>query len=346
MDGHWTCDDLPGLFRVMVLNGELTNRTTVDRGLGRVTEPLNKAYHWLRRNTRTGSRRNIAEHYDLGNDFYRLFLDETMMYSCAVFPSDQSSLHEASQYKIHRICEKLALGPDDHLLEIGTGWGALAVHAAGTYGCRVTTTTLSEEQHAMAVERVGAAGLSDRVTVLRKDYRDLTGAYDRLVSVEMIEAVGHHYLNTFFRKCSELLKPDGLMLLQAITIRDQAYERHRRSVDFIKRYIFPGSCIPSVARMSRSLTEATDLRAVHLEDIGPHYARTLRMWRERFLARRDEVLRLGFDETFVRMWEFYLAYCEGGFAERYLSDVQMLLAKPLNRRSPYLSAERERLNAA
>jgi cyclopropane-fatty-acyl-phospholipid synthase len=336
MDGHWTCDDLPALFRVMVLNGEVANQRTVDRGLGRITEPLNKAYHWLRRNTASGSRRNIAEHYDLGNDFFKLFLDETMMYSCAVFPRENSSLLEASQHKISRICEKLDLSPEHHLLEIGTGWGGLAIHAAKTHGCRVTTTTISKEQHRLATDRVREAGLADRVTVLQEDYRDLTGRYDRLVSVEMIEAVGHHYYDTYFGKCCDLLKPDGLMLLQAITISDQAFERHKDSVDFIKRFIFPGSCIPSNTRISRSLAEATDLRLVHLEDIGPHYARTLRHWREAFMASRASAASMGLDATFVRMWEFYLAYCEGGFAERYLSDVQMLLAKPLNRRDPIL----------
>jgi cyclopropane-fatty-acyl-phospholipid synthase len=285
----------------------------------------------MNRNNRTGSRRNIAAHYDLGNEFFRLMLDETLMYSSAVFERPDMTLAEAQRARLDRICRKLALGPRDHVLEIGTGWGGFALHAATHYGCRVTTTTISREQYALAQERIAQAGLSDRVTVLLEDYRDLRGEYDKLVSIEMIEAVGHEYYETFFTRCSALLKPDGLMLLQAITIADQRYEAARKSVDFIQRYIFPGSCIPSVSVMAQAVARATDMRLMHLEDIGPHYATTLRHWRERLYANADALRQLDLPEEFLHMWEFYLCYCEGGFAERALGDVQLLLAKPQNR---------------
>ncbi|HSW51639.1 MAG TPA: cyclopropane-fatty-acyl-phospholipid synthase family protein, partial [Sulfuricaulis sp.] len=297
----------------------------------RLTAPARKLFHWMNRNSRTGSRRNIAAHYDLGNEFFRLMLDETLMYSSAVFERPDMTLAEAQRARLDRICRKLALGPRDHVLEIGTGWGGFALHAATHYGCRVTTTTISREQYALAQERIAQAGLSDRVTVLLEDYRDLRGEYDKLVSIEMIEAVGHEYYETFFARCSALLKPDGLMLLQAITIADQRYEAARKSVDFIQRYIFPGSCIPSVSVMAQAVARATDMKLLHLEDIGPHYATTLRHWRERLYANADAVRQLDLSEEFLRMWEFYLCYCEGGFAERALGDVQLLLAKPQNR---------------
>ncbi len=332
LNGHWRCDDLTGLVRLMVANRDLMNE--VDSGWSRLSEPLLKAAHWLNRNDRGGSRRNIAAHYDLGNRFFDLFLDDTMAYSCGIFETPGSSLRDASVAKFDAACGKLGLRPGLHLLEIGTGWGGLAIHAASRYGCRVTTTTISREQHAWAAERVARAGLQDRVTLLLEDYRDLSGEYDALVSIEMIEAVGHQYLDTYLGKCSSLLKGDGVMLLQAITIRDQFYEQARRSVDFIKRFIFPGSFIPSVRTIVDSLARATDMTVFHLEDIGPHYARTLRAWRERFLAARAQVRSLGYPESFVRMWEYYLAYCEGGFEERQLGDVQMLLTKPRARRAP------------
>jgi cyclopropane-fatty-acyl-phospholipid synthase len=270
-------------------------------------------------------------HYDLGNDFYTLFLDETMTYSCAIFEQPESSLQEASEAKYDRICRKLQLAAGDRVVEIGTGWGGFAVHAARNYGVHVTTTTISDEQQQFAEQRIKAAGLEDRITLLKKDYRDLSGKFDKLVSIEMIEAVGHQYLPAFFRTCSRLLEDDGMMALQAITIGDQIFDRHKRSVDFIKRYIFPGSCIPSITAISTAIAKATDLRLVHLEDITLHYPRTLREWRRRFFANISRVEALGFSDTFVRMWEYYLCYCEGGFAERYIGDVQILFAKPLCR---------------
>jgi cyclopropane-fatty-acyl-phospholipid synthase len=331
INGSWLCDNLTALVRLMVVNRDLMN--DVDSGWSRLSAPLLKLAHWLNRNDADGSRRNIAAHYDLGNRFFELFLDETMAYSCGIFAHADSTLGEASIAKFDAACSKLALAPGQHLLEIGTGWGGLAIHAAQKYGCRVTTTTISREQYEFAREGIERAGVADRITLLLEDYRDLRGEYDALVSVEMIEAVGHQYLDTYFQKCSSLLKPSGAMLLQAITIRDQFYDQARRSVDYIKRFIFPGSFIPSVQLMLGSLARVTDLKLFQLEDIGPHYARTLRLWRERFLARHDEVRALGYPESFVRMWEYYLCYCEGGFEERQLGDVQMLLTKPRCRRA-------------
>jgi len=256
-----------------------------------------------------------------------------MNYSCGIFADESVEMEQASLAKMDAICRKLQLGPGDHLLEIGTGWGGLAIHAAACYGCRVTTTTISRRQHALAAERVAVAGLQDRVTLLLSDYRDLRGRFDKLVSVEMIEAVGHQYLDTYFAKCSELLRPEGMMLLQAITIRDQLYAEAVKSVDFIKRYIFPGAFLPSVSAICDSVARATDMRLFHLQDIGPHYATTLRKWRERFSENAAEIRALGYPESFMRMWEFYLGYCEGGFLERNIGDVHMLFTKPSNRRA-------------
>jgi cyclopropane-fatty-acyl-phospholipid synthase len=332
--GHWSSDDLTLLLRIVLLNQSVF--AGLDRGLSRLKAPLYKAYHFLHKDSKKGSRINIAAHYDLGNDFYALFLDETLTYSCGIFDSPECSLQEASVAKYDRICKKLQLSNKDHVLEIGTGWGGFAIHAASQYGCRVTTTTISRAQHDLALERIRTAGVENRVQVLFKDYRDLKGRFDKLVSIEMIEAVGHHYLETFFRCCSNLLTERGVMALQAITIADHAFEKHKKEVDFIKRYIFPGSCIPSVTAMGDAVAAATDLRLVHLEDITPHYARTLRTWRERFFENIGQVRALGYSETFIRMWEFYLCYCEAGFQERYLGDVQILFAKPLSRRDPIL----------
>ena len=329
MQNLWECDNLTDLVRILVRNRDVLDR--MDSGLSRLTRPVNKLIHFLRRNSRDGSRKNIAAHYDLGNDMFSLFLDETMMYSCGIFESPAATLKQASEAKLDRICQKLALGPDDHVVEIGTGWGGFAIHAARHYGCRVTTTTISKAQYDFASERVKAAGLEDRITLLLKDYRDLEGTYDKLVSIEMIEAVGHNFMDTYFEKCSSLLRPDGAMLLQAITIADQRYEEAKRSVDFIQKYIFPGGFLPSVTAMSDSITRRTDMRLFHLEDIGPHYATTLGRWREQFFHNIEQVRALGYPESFIRMWEFYLCYTEGGFAERAIGTVHMLLTKPANR---------------
>lgn len=325
MAGDWEADDVTALVRIMLANREVLEG--MEGGLAWLSVPLRGLLHAAARNTRAGSRRNIGAHYDLGNDFFALFLDPTLMYSCAFFEREDMTLEQASIAKLEQVCRKLALGPQDHLLEIGTGWGSLAIHAARHHGCRVTTTTISREQHALAVERIREAGLSDRVEVLLQDYRDLQGRYDKLVSIEMIEAVGHQYFDTFFSRCGELLAPGGTMLLQAITIADQQYEAARDSVDFIKRHIFPGCCIPSVGALSASIARSSPMRIVHLEDIGLHYARTLAEWRRNLLAHRDRVRALGYPEEFIRMWEFYLCYCEGGFAEQALGDVQMVMQR-------------------
>jgi cyclopropane-fatty-acyl-phospholipid synthase len=335
MDGLWSADDLTVVMRILALNQKAFE--DMEKGLARLMTPLYNFYHFLRKNTKKGSRENILAHYDLGNDFYSLFLDDTMTYSCGIFEHEKSSLKGASVAKYNRICRKLQLKPGDRVVEIGTGWGGFAVHAAQNYGVQVTTTTISDEQYQFAQNRIKAAGLEDRIKLLKKDYRDLDGKFDKLVSIEMIEAVGHHYLNAFFRTCSRLLKDDGMMALQAITIGDQIFDRHKRSVDFIKRYIFPGSCIPSITAISNAIARATDLRLVHLEDITPHYARTLREWRKRFFASIDRVRALGYSNTFIRMWEYYLCYCEGGFTERYIGDVQMLFVKPGYRQDPVLT---------
>ena len=324
--GLWRADDLTALIRLMIVNRDVMQ--SMEGGAAIATAPLRRILHWLNRNSPDGSRRNIAAHYDLGNDLFALMLDETMAYSCAVFERDDATLHEAQLAKFERICRKLRLSPDDHLLEIGTGWGGLAIHAASRYGCRVTTTTISREQHEWAKEKVAAADLGDRVTLLLDDYRDLRGRYDKLVSIEMIEAVGARYLDTYTAQCGRLLEPHGAMLLQAITLQDQVYEEALKSVDFIQRFIFPGSFIPSVSAITDSVRRSTDMKVFHLEDIGPHYATTLRRWRENFFAHLPEVRRLGYPESFVRMWEYYLCYCEGGFLERQIGDVQMLLTKP------------------
>ena len=329
MLGYWSADDLTAAMRIL-----LQNRAVLDgmeTGLAALSAPLRKAAHWAARNTRGGSRRNIAAHYDLGNEFFALFLDPTLMYSAAVFERPGMTLEEASVAKLERICRRLDLRPTDRVLEIGTGWGGFALHAAGRYGCHVTTTTISQEQYGLARERVAAAGLEGRVTLLRQDYRDLAGRYDKLVSIEMIEAVGHEYLETFFAKCSALLEEHGMMLLQAITIQDQRYDAARRSVDFIRKHIFPGSCIPSVTAICRSVARASDLKLFNLEDIGPHYATTLARWRENLARNAAAARALGLPEEFLRRWEFYFRYCEAGFAERALGDVQALFVKPCAR---------------
>ena len=332
MARSWDCADLVALTRIAALNVRFLDR--LRSAFSVVLVPLQRWVRWLRRNTIGRARRQIAAHYDLGNDLFSLFLDPTMMYSCAIFESPEATLEEASVAKLRRICEKLDLSGDDHVLEIGTGWGGFAVYAAERYGCRVTTTTISAEQHDYAVRRVAAAGLSDRVTVLAEDYRTLTGHYDKLVSIEMIEAVGWQSFGTYFRRCSELLKPDGAMLLQAITIDDRAYSVEKAGRSFINTYIFPGGCLPSLEIISRSLSRHTDLRQVHLEDITTHYGETLRRWRENFLAAAPRVAELGYDDRFRRLWELYLAYCEGGFRERRIQDVQVMLAKPGYRAEP------------
>ena len=326
MDGDWSCDNLTDLIRILIVN----SRTVASKPgrIAKLYEGLHRLGHLLQRNTIRGSKKNIAAHYDLGNDFFELFLDETRMYSCAIFDTPDSSLYDASTAKNNRICQKLQLTADDHLLEIGTGWGGFAIHAAKNFGCRVTTTTISEEQFQFATRRVADAGLSDRIKVLKQDYRNLTGQYDKLVSIEMIEAVGHEYFDKYFQCCDRLLKPSGVFVLQGITIADQLYQGYIRRVDFIQRYIFPGGCLPSVTHLCNVLTRSTELRLNQLDDYSLHYAKTLRHWRARFIEQLENVRRLGFDDRFIRMWDYYLCYCEGAFLERNCGLVQMVLTKP------------------
>lgn len=324
--GEWATDDLVSLVRLFVRNRASMMR--LERGAARVVLPWLRAIHARRRNSRRGSRGNIAAHYDLGNDFFALWLDPTMTYSAAYYPDATTTLAEAQVAKLDRICRKLALAPGDRVLEIGSGWGGFAIHAARHYGCRVTTTTISREQHDEATARVARAGLSDRVDVRLQDYRDLDGTYDKLVSIEMIEAVGHHYYDAFFRVLGERLAPHGSALVQAITIPDDHYARALREVDFIKHYIFPGSDIPSVAALTAAMARSSDLRLADFEDVTPHYVRTLADWRERFLARVDDVRAMGYPDAFLRQWLFYLAYCEGGFAERFIGTAHLVFTKP------------------
>ena len=332
IQGYWACDDLVGLVRILLMNRQVLD--DMESGFASLTKPLQELFHWVNRNTHEGARRNISAHYDLGNDFFRLWLDQTMMYSCAIFDDQHTDLHSAQVNRLERICQKLQLGPEDHVIEIGTGWGGFAIHAAQNYGCRVTTTTISKEQFALAEQRIADAGLQDRITLLQDDFRDLAGQYDKLVSIEMIEAIGSGLYKAFFRKCCDLLKPDGLMLIQAITIADQNYAASQRSVDFIQRYIFPGACLPSSEAMNQIVATETDLRLLDLEDIGLHYATTLRHWRENFFARIDQVRRLSYPESFIRMWEFYLCYCEGAFLERAISDLHTVYSRPGYRALP------------
>jgi cyclopropane-fatty-acyl-phospholipid synthase len=332
--GYWSSPDLTAVVRVFVSNLEVLDG--MEGGLAKIGRPLVRGLHWLNRNTRKGSQKNIAAHYDLGNDLFEQFLDPTMMYSAAQFLSPDDSLEQAQLNKLERICQKLALEPGDHLLEIGTGWGSMALYAAQHYGCKVTTTTLSKEQYAFTARRIESLGLQDRVTLLLKDYRDLTGQYDKLVSIEMIEAVGHRFLPTYFKQCAHLLKSNGLMLLQAITIRDQRYEQAKRGVDFIQRYIFPGGALPCVQKMLEIVSRDTDMNLLHMEDFGLHYARTLRLWHENFRHAHGRLSELGYDDYFLRLWEFYLCYCEGGFLERTIGTAQLLLAKPAAMPAPLL----------
>jgi cyclopropane-fatty-acyl-phospholipid synthase len=336
IDGLWSTDDLVATVRILLrASGRLSS---VDGGgFGLVRSAFDGLYHRVRRNTKAGSRRNIAEHYDLGNDFYSLWLDETMMYSSAIWEQDDMTLEQAQEARLDRIGHKLELSPNDHLIEIGTGWGSMALHAASRFGCRVTTTTVSKQQYELARERVRIAGLADRITVLLEDYRDLEGTYDKLVSIEMIEAVGAEYLETFFAKVGNLLARNGLGLIQAITIPDDRFADSVGRVDFIKRHIFPGGQLPSLDAMSAGWRKQTDLRLLHFEDFGEHYARTLNEWRRRFQARLRDIEALGYSKRFQRMWDFYLASCEGAFVERHCGVAQLLLARPDARRAPLVA---------
>ena len=334
MTGDWTTPNLTNVVRVMTLNLPLLE--SMESGLTKLLMPLMRFTHWLNRNTTKGAQRNIAAHYDLGNEFFELFLDPTMTYSSGIFPTENSSMKEASLNKMTIICEKLQLQPQDHVLEIGTGWGSMAIFMAEQYGCHVTTTTISKEQHQYAAQRIKQKGLEHKITLLLVDYRDLQGLepdkqYDKVVSVEMIEAVGHQFYNQYFATINDLLKPRGLALIQAITIEDQRYELAKKRVDFIQKYIFPGSCIPCISAINTAVKEATQLRPIHQVDFAAHYARTLNCWHHQLIKNWDSIRSKGYDDTFLRMWQFYLSYCEGGFKERAIGVSHLLFAKTLNR---------------
>lgn len=331
MDGDWSSPDVTAVIRLAV-----RNLTAVEAGnswFSTINRAADRLRHTRRANTVTGSKRNISEHYDLNNDFFRLFLDSRMVYSCGWYETAEDTLETAQVQKLERACRKLQLGPSDHLLEIGTGWGAMAIHAASQYGCRVTTTTISKEQHEYAKEQIARAGLTGRITLLLEDYRHLKGRFDKLVSIEMFEAVGFDFYDTFFGACDRLLAGDGAMLMQAITINDRKFPVYRKRADWIQKYIFPGSELASMSGVCASLARATDMTLFHAEDMGTHYARTLAAWRERFHAALPSVKALGFSDRFIRMWDFYLTYCEGAFLERHISDVQLLLTKSYSRRT-------------
>ena len=325
IEGLWETDDLVALMRIAAR--ELRRPSRARAVVARLRGLLHRLRRLVPENSRRGARENVSAHYDLGNDLFAAFLDERMVYSCAYFPRGEASLEEAQRVKLERICERLELRPDDHLLEIGTGWGGLAIHAAGEHGCRVTTTTISNEQHRLASERIREAGLGERVTVLQEDYRDLRGSFDKLVSVEMIEAVGWQHFEEFFRRCDRLLAPGGLMLLQAIVIDDRLYEAEKATRSFANTHVFPGGCLPSRRVISSCLERVTSMREVWADDITAHYPPTLAAWRQRFLAAWERLRTRGYDERFRRLWTFYLSSSEAGFRERRLGDVQALFAK-------------------
>ena len=326
IEGLWSSPDLTAVTRAFSANMAMLEAMSDKQNM--LARLALKLSHWARRNTSSRSRENISAHYDLGNDFFSLFLDPSMMYSSAVYPTPDSDLATAAQHKLRLICEDLELKPEDHLVEIGTGWGGMAIFAAEHYGCRVTTTTISREQFDYTVAAVAKKGLQDQITVLFDDYRDLQGRFDKLVSIEMIEAVGHQFYDTYFSTLSRLLKPHGKAVIQAITMTDQRYEQARDSVDFIKRYIFPGGCLPSLTVISDALLRMTDMQTSHLRDITRDYADTLSEWHEGFLDKLDTVREMGFDDRFIRMWRYYLSYCEGGFRERIIGTYQITMTKP------------------
>lgn len=334
MKREWSSPNLTRVMQIFIRNIDVLD--SMERGPARLSGHFFRLLHWLNKNSRFQSKKNISAHYDLGNTFFQAFLDPSMMYSSAIFDRPDVSLEEASLIKLDRICRKLKLTGADHLLEIGAGWGSMAIYAAKHYGCRVTTTTISAEQYDWVANRIEEEGLQDRITLLKQDYRDLAGTYDKLVSIEMIEAVGHHYLDNYLKKCSDLLKPDGLMLIQSITIRDQRYEYARDNPDFIKHFIFPGGFLPSVSIIAESVTRVTDVQLVHLEQFGESYAMTLSHWKKNFLRNLKKIEEQGFSDEFRRMWEYYLSYCEGGFLEHYVNCAQIVFEKPEFRKQPEL----------
>jgi len=323
--GYWSADDVVMLMRILLKNRSIL--LSLNNGVAKLLSPINKLIHRSRQNTLKGSKENILAHYDLSNDFYKLWLDPTMTYSCAYFNNFDMSLEEASMEKLDRICRKLNLSEKDDILEIGTGWGSFSIHAAKKYGCNITTTTISDAQYEHARSRVVEEGLESKINVINKDYRKINGQYDKIVSIEMIEAVGHEFIPEYFKKISSLLKPNGLMALQGITYNDQNFDTYKNSVDFIKKYIFPGSCLISVSQINQVIKDKTDLSMIDMEDITRHYAETLNRWRKNFMDVLPKVREMGYSKAFINMWEFYFLYCEAGFLERNIGDVQLVFAK-------------------
>ena len=323
--GLWECDEIVILIRILTKNKKLM--TSFESGFAKLLNPVNKFIHFTRRNSVMGSKRNISAHYDLSNDFYKLWLDSTMTYSCAIFNNKNTSLEDASLEKLDRICRKINLNKNDHLLEIGTGWGSFSLHAAKKYGCSITTTTISDSQYDYALSKIREHNLSNKINLIKKDYRHLEGSYDKIVSIEMIEAVGHDNISTYMSKVSSLLKDNGIFALQGITYNDQNFDIYKNSVDFINKYIFPGACLISISQIMNSLKNHTDLILQDLEDITLHYAKTLNLWRENFHSSKEEIKELGFSENFIRLWDFYLVYCEAGFLEKNIGDYQFIFNK-------------------
>ena len=324
--GYWLADNLVGLIQIMIKNKKIMEN--LESGFARLASPFNKIIHKRRQNNIKESKKNILAHYDLGNDFYQLWLDPTMTYSCGVFLNESSSMKEASVEKLDRFCRKLRLTKDDKVLEIGAGWGSFALHATKNYGCHVTTTTISDKQFSYVSDLISKEGLRPQITILNCDYRELEGLFDKIVSIEMIEAVGHQNVPRFFDKASSLLRPGGLMALQGITYNEPDFESYKNSVDFIRKYIFPGGCLISVSQVKESIKSKTDLTLVDLENITQHYARTIKHWRQNFIKSIPEIRSLGFSESFIRIWEFYFVYCEAGFLENLIGDFQFVFAKP------------------
>lgn len=331
MSDYWSSPNLTNVIRLFAINPQLTDE--LESKFNILLKPFFRVIHRLNKNSQRNSKRNISAHYDLSNNFFKLFLDESMMYSSAIFKTRNQTLKAASLNKLDIICQKLNLKPTDHVVEIGSGWGGFAIFAAENYGCKVTTTTISQQQFSYTRDLINKKKLGKKITLLFEDYRNLEGKYDKLVSIEMIEAVGHHYYHEYFKKINTLLKPDGIALIQAITIRDQRYSQALQNVDFIQKYIFPGSCIPSIEIIQKNLTKETDMIISDLENINHHYAKTLNLWQKAFNKNQNKIIKLGFDERFIRMWNFYFSYCEGGFAERAINDFHILMSKPLNRTS-------------
>lgn len=331
MSDYWSSPNLTNVIRLFAINPQLTDE--LESKFNILLKPFFRVIHRLNKNSQRNSKRNISAHYDLSNNFFKLFLDESMMYSSAIFKTRNQTLKAASLNKLDIICQKLNLKPTDHVVEIGSGWGGFAIFAAENYGCKVTTTTISQQQFSYTRDLINKKKLGKKITLLFEDYRNLEGKYDKLVSIEMIEAVGHHYYHEYFKKINTLLKPDGIALIQAITIRDQRYSQALQNVDFIQKYIFPGSCIPSIEIIQKNLTKETDMIISDLENINHHYAKTLNLWKKAFNKNQNKIIKLGFDERFIRMWNFYFSYCEGGFAERAINDFHILMSKPLNRTS-------------